>query len=141
MSELDNLGKLFESKIRDLKEVPVDTFAYIGDAVINLYFINYIIDTGRKKAGKLHNESKNYVSAKAQAKIVDHIIDTLNNEEKSIYKRGLNSKGAKKRGNDIEYRKATAFETVIGYLFLKKDYNRLNEILEFSKDALNKESE
>ncbi|SHE84987.1 ribonuclease-3 family protein [Marinitoga hydrogenitolerans DSM 16785] len=136
MSEFNNLGKLFESKIKDLREVPVDTFAYIGDAVINLYFINYIIDTGRKKAGKLHNESKNYVSAKAQAKIVDNILNSFNEEEKNIYKRGLNSKGAKKRGNDLEYRKATAFETVIGYLFLKKDYSRLNEILESSKNVL-----
>ncbi|KLO23616.1 MULTISPECIES: Mini-ribonuclease 3 [unclassified Marinitoga] len=136
MSEFNNLGKLFESKIKDLREVPVDTFAYIGDAVINLYFINYIIDTGRKKAGKLHNESKNYVSAKAQAKIVDNILNSFNEEEKNIYKRGLNSKGAKKRGNDLEYRKATAFETVVGYLFLKKDYTRLNEILESSKNVL-----
>ncbi|WP_129408707.1 Mini-ribonuclease 3 [Marinitoga lauensis] len=136
MNEFDALGKLFESKIIDLKEVPVDTFAYIGDAVLNLYFINYIIDSGRKKAGKLHNESKNYVSATAQSKIVDNIINNFTEEENSIYKRGLNSKGAKKRGNDINYRKATAFETVIGYLFLKKDYTRLNEILELSKNAL-----
>ncbi|KLO23239.1 ribonuclease III [Marinitoga sp. 1197] len=136
MSEFNNLGKLFESKIKDLREVPIDTFAYIGDAVINLYFINYIIDTGRKKAGKLHNESKNYVSAKAQAKIVDNILNSFNEEEKNIYKRGLNSKGAKKRGNDLEYRKATAFETVVGYLFLKKDYTRLNEILESAKNEL-----
>ncbi|WGS64041.1 Mini-ribonuclease 3 [Marinitoga aeolica] len=136
MSEFDALGKLFESKIIDLKEVPVDTFAYIGDAVLNLYFINYIIDKGRKKAGKLHNESKNYVSASAQSKIVDNIINNFTEEENSIYKRGLNSKGAKKRGNDINYRKATAFETVIGYLFLKKDYTRLNEILELSKNTL-----
>jgi ribonuclease-3 family protein len=136
MSEFDALGKLFNSNIIDLKEVPVDTFAYIGDAVLNLYFINYIIDTGRKKAGKLHNESKNYISATAQSKIVDMIIDKFTEEENALYKRGLNSKGAKKRGNDIDYRKSTAFETVIGYLFLKKDYNRLNEILELSKNAL-----
>lgn len=136
MSEFDALGKLFNSNIIDLKEVPVDTFAYIGDAVLNLYFINYIIDTGRKKAGKLHNESKNYISATAQSKIVDIIIDNFTEEEKALYKRGLNSKGAKKRGNDIDYRKSTAFETVIGYLFLKKDYNRLNEILDLAKNAL-----
>ncbi|KAF2956593.1 ribonuclease III domain-containing protein [Marinitoga sp. 38H-ov] len=136
MSELDSLGKLFESNIKDLREVPVDTFAYIGDAVLNLYFINYIIDNGKKKAGKLHNESKNYISANSQSKIVDIIFENFSEEEKDIYKRGLNSKGAKKRGNDINYRKSTAFETVIGYLFLKKDYYRLNEILEISKEAL-----
>ncbi|AEX85323.1 hypothetical protein XO10_04490 [Marinitoga sp. 1135] len=136
MQEFEGLESLFQNNIRDLKEVPVDTFAYIGDAVLNLYFINYIIDNGRKKAGRLHNETKNYISASAQSKIVDQLKDVFTEEEFDIYKRGLNSKGAKKRGNDPEYRKATAFETVIGYLFLKKDYIRLNDILEKSKKLL-----
>lgn len=125
-----NSDNLFEiSKLADLKEIPIDTFAFIGDAIIELRFKLYLLKDGRRKVQDIYYDSKNYLSAKAHNNFVEILKEYYNNDEKSVYKRAVNSKGAKKKGNDEDYRISTGFEAVVGYLYLKKEYKRLNFLL------------
>jgi len=122
---------LFETEpLADLKEIPIDNFAFIGDAIINLRFKLKLLGDGRFKTGNIFIKTKDYLSAKSHFTFVEMLMPEYNEEEIEVFKRALNSKGAKKKGNDIEYRKSTAFEAVFGYLYLKKDYERLNYLLE-----------
>lgn len=106
--------------------------AYIGDAVYEVYVRTYIIGDGAIKTNMLHKcASTKYVSAKAQAGILDSIIDRLNETELNIVRRGRNSNPntIPKNADIADYKKATAFEALIGYLFLSNQFERLEEIM------------
>lgn len=118
------------NKLADFREIPIDNFAYIGDAVIALKYKLLILKDGRKKVYDLNERSKDFLSAKAHDDFALKIFPELTEKEKNIYKRGYNSRGAKKRGNDISYRRSTGLETLIGYLYLGKEFERLNELFE-----------
>ena len=121
--------QIFNFQISDLREIPIENFSYIGDAVIGLIYKVKLFGDGRNKVGNMFENSKKFLSAQAHSKFIDLIYDSFNEIEKQYYKRAVNSQGAKKRGNDYEYRKSTGFEAVIGYLFLTKNYRRIQELL------------
>jgi ribonuclease-3 family protein len=131
-----------EKKIDYSQYSPV-TLAYIGDAVFSLFIRESQIEKGDKKTGRLQREAIDYVSAKAQASIVDSILNFLEEDEKYIYKRGrnANSQTVPKNANPGDYRKSTGFEAVLGYLYLLKKEDRLKKVLReayniiISKDA------
>jgi len=108
--------------------------AYIGDAVYELYVRIYISKKGAAKTNLLHKESINFVCAKAQANTLAKIEDDLTEEEKNIVRRGrnANSNTIPKNASVADYKKATAFEALIGYLFLKNDVKRLEEIIKIA---------
>ena len=108
--------------------------AYIGDAVYELYVRIYIAKKGELKTNALHRASIAFVCAKAQANILDKIEEKLNEEELNIVRRDTNahSNTIPKNASIADYKKATAFEALIGYLFLKNDIKRLEEIVELS---------
>lgn len=83
---------------------------------------------------KLHKSATGYVSARAQANTIKALEQSLNEEEMKIFKRGRNAKSptASKNADIIDYRHATGFETLLGYLYFKKDFARLEEILKLS---------
>ena len=105
--------------------------AYIGDAVYELYVRMYISKNGALKTNALHKASIGFVCAKAQANILDKIEEKLSEEELNIVRRGrnANSNTIPKNASVADYKKATAFEALIGYLFLKNDIKRLEEII------------
>ena len=106
--------------------------AYIGDAVYEVYVRAFIIGDGAVKTNTLHKcASTKYVSAKSQAKTLDSIIDNLNDTELNIVRRGRNSSPntIPKNADIADYKKATAFEALIGYLFLSNQATRLEEII------------
>lgn len=107
------------------------TWAYVGDSVFELYIRTYLINKTNLKPHKLHIEAINYVKAKAQAEFLQKIEEILIDEEKEIVRRGRNTKNhhLPKNSNVQEYMHATAFEALIGYLYLTKKYDRLEEIL------------
>jgi len=124
-----------------IHEIPVDVLAYVGDAVYNLHCVMLSIGDGRKDVSKANRVASLWKSAKGQDQFLYFLLDRLTEEERTVVKRGRNSKGAKKRGNDASYRNSTGFETLIGYLFLAKRETRLREILDvltrfFSEPAL-----
>ena len=108
------------------------TWAYIGDAVFELYVRNHLIETTNLKPNRLHKEAIKYVKASAQAKILEETNKDLTDEEKEIVRRGRNVQNhhLPKNSNLDDYTHATAFEALIGYLYLSKQEERLNEILE-----------
>ena len=108
------------------------TWAYIGDAVYELFIRNKLINETNLKPHKLHIEAIKYVKAKSQAEKLKEIYETLTDEEKDIVRRGRNTQNhhLPKNSNVQEYMYATAFEALIGYLYLTKQNIRLKEILE-----------
>lgn len=108
------------------------TWAYIGDAVYELFIRNKLINETNLKPHKLHIEAIKYVKAKSQAEKLNEIYETLTDEEKDIVRRGRNTQNhhLPKNSNVQEYMYSTAFEALIGYLYLTKQHTRLTEILQ-----------
>ena len=107
------------------------TWAYIGDAVYELYIRNHLVETTNLKPNKLHKESIKFVKAKSQAQILNKLKEDLTEEEKEIVRRSRNTQNhhLPKNADPTDYMYATAFEGLIGYLYLSKQKQRLNEIL------------
>ncbi len=107
------------------------TWAYVGDSVFELYIRTHLVNKTNLKPHKLHIEAINYVKAKAQAEFLKKIEEILTDEEKEIVRRGRNAQNhhLPKNSNVQEYMHATAFEALIGFLYLTKKYKRLEEIL------------
>ena len=107
------------------------TWAYVGDSVFELYIRNYLVSTTNLKPHKLHIEAIKYVNAKSQSKILESLLDDLTDEEKDIVRRTRNTENhhLPKNANPEDYMYATAFEGLIGYLYLSDQKDRLDEIL------------
>jgi len=108
------------------------TWAYVGDSVYEQYIRTYLVNTTNLKPHKLHIEAIKYVKAKAQANILKRIYDELNEEEQEVVRRTRNTENHHKAKNaELEdYMYSTAFEGLIGYLYLTKQEERLQKILE-----------
>ena len=125
----------------DLGTISMQTLAFIGDSVYNVYIRTYLASVSNVQTGKLHIKSIKYVSARGQAKTIDKLMDSLSEEETNIYKRGRNTNihTVSKNVDVVEYKKSTGFEALIGYLYITKNTKRLEEIVKFSIDYINKE--
>lgn len=112
----------------DIQNVPMQTLAFIGDAVYNVYIRTFLASLNNVKTGVLHKESIKYVSAKGQSYIIDKIYEILTDEEINVYKRGRNTNVGtiSKHVDVVEYKKATGFEALIGYLYITKQNERLD---------------
>ncbi len=108
--------------------------AYLGDALHEIYIRQYAISLSNQKPQQLHRFTTKYVSAKAQAKVLEKIIPILTEKEIEVVKRGRNAKsGSSPNRTDIlVYRHSTAFECLLGYLYYDQQHQRLKEILDFS---------
>ncbi len=124
---------------REKEEVDINllsplTWAYVGDAVYELYVRTNLVNKTKLKPHKLHIESIKYVKAQAQADILKEIMDKLTDDEKEIVRRARNAENhhLPKNAEPEDYMYSTAFEGLIGYLYLCKKDERLKEILEMS---------
>lgn len=119
--------------------------AYIGDAYYELKIREYCLNKGITHQYELHKECVKYVSAKAHAKIVSKMLleNFLTEEEVSIYKRGRNHNFHSNRKNlDMgEYCASSGFEALVGYYYLEKNFQRLEEIITFSICTIEDEGE
>ncbi len=117
---------------KDVELMSPLTWAYVGDSVYEQYIRTYLVNTTNLKPHKLHVEAIKYVKAKAQANILKRIYDELNEEEQEVVRRTRNTENHHKAKNaELEdYMYSTAFEGLIGYLYLTKQDARLQEILE-----------
>ena len=118
----------------DLMNMNVIVLAYLGDSIYEVYIRERLINKGLVKVDDLQKEAINYVSAKAQVRILNEMLDSnyLTDEEIDVVKRGRNYKRNihPKNTDIITYKMSTGFEALIGYLYLK-DKKRLEEVLEF----------
>ena len=105
--------------------------AYIGDAVYEVIIRRFVMAHGNVSANKMHKITSSFVSASSQSEIVKKLQDVLTDEEKAVYKRGRNAKSGSVAKNQTmsDYRHATGFEALIGYLYLKNKTDRIYELL------------
>ena len=134
----DSLDSVFGLYSKDWKLYSPLTLAYLGDAVYEMVIRTICVKRTNMQTQKLHRKVTGYVSAKAQAKMMDALIGELTEEEESIYRRGRNSKPYTKAKNASmeEYLKATGFEALVGYLYLQKEYERMNALIAHGIEAL-----
>lgn len=139
----------FRDYIREslrLPEVDVKTYsplvlAYIGDCVFDLVIKSMVISGGNKQVHKLHEETSLYVQASAQSKMMRAMQPCLTEEEHAVYRRGRNAKSISPAKNQsiTDYRRATGFEALIGFLYLQKEYERLLELVKIGLKNLREE--
>jgi len=117
--------------------------AYIGDAVYELAVREYLVSRGPASVNKLHREAVRHVRASTQAKLFHALEGSLSKGEEAVARRGRNAKsGHGPRGDSIiEYRHSTGFESLIGYLYLRHDWARLEEILSLARRVIEQEME
>lgn len=125
--------------LKDARQMNSLALAYMGDAIYELYVRRHLLELGKVKPNQLHREATRYVSAKAQASLLYQMIETgfLTEEELAVVKRGRNAKsGTVPKNTDVQtYRHSTAFEALVGLLFLTGEEERLAEIIEFCLQA------
>ncbi|MUK90451.1 ribonuclease III [Ornithinibacillus sp. L9] len=118
----------------DVKQMKSLALAYLGDAIYEVFVREHLLKQGQVKPQQLHQHAITFVSAKAQATVILYWLeaDMLSGEEKSIVNRGRNAKsGSVPKNTSVQtYRYSTAFEALIGYLYLSKQEKRLYELLE-----------
>ncbi len=107
------------------------TWAYIGDCVYELFIRTHLVETTNLKPHKLHIEAVKQVKAKAQANKLEELQEILTEEEKEIVRRTRNTENhhVAKNADPRDYMYATAFEGLIGYLYLSEQKERLEQIL------------
>ena len=120
-----------ELTAEDIEMLSPLQLAYIGDAVYELLVRTYLLNK-RLSVNKLHKVAIEYVKAKAQAQIVHILENILTEEEQMIVKKGRNAKSdtMPKNATVIDYKYATGFEALIGYLYLKGQDVRIQELFE-----------
>lgn len=111
--------------------LPPITLAYLGDSVYEVYVRNRLLERGFVKVNDLHKQAVSYVRARAQAQALEMLRPTLSEEEADVVRRGRNAKShsAPKSSDAAEYAASTAFETLIGFLYLAGRHERLAEVL------------
>ena len=131
------------TEVLSLQEVDADSYsplvlAFIGDCVYDLVIKSMIISRGNKQVHKLHEETSRFVQASTQSLMMRTMQQHLTEEEHAIYRRGRNAKSVSPAKNQsiTDYRRATGFEALLGYLYLKKDYERLMALGKAGLDSL-----
>ncbi|AND86148.1 Mini-ribonuclease 3 [Clostridium tyrobutyricum] len=122
-------GKFDKKGVRNINPL---VLAFIGDAVYEVFIRTYLVDKNRDMSvHKLHVKAIEFVKAHSQSELIKILYNELSEEEMYFFKRGRNAKSGTvpKNANVQEYRFATGFETLIGYLYLIEETDRLDAIL------------
>ena len=126
-TNLMQLKELFHLEDQDLRSYSPLTLAYIGDGVYELVIRTILVKKVNCPVNRLHKKASSLVKAGAQSAIMEVIEEKLTPEELSVYRRGRNahSPTMAKHATMADYRRATGFEALMGYLYLKEDYTRM----------------
>lgn len=130
-SMLSQIHKEFGSGGVDIRTYSPLTLAYIGDAVFEIIIRTLIVEKGQRAANTLHRHTTKIVCAQTQAKMIEAVYESLTEEEQEVYRRGKNTKTnySAKNASLSDYHKATGFEALCGYLFLKDNMERITQII------------
>lgn len=130
-----------------LKEISITdysplTLAYIGDGIYEIIIRTILVDEANRQVHKIHKSASNLVKAGAQAQMIHLIMDRLTEEEQIIYKRGRNAKAVTRAKNASmsEYRTATGFEALMGWLYLTEQSERMMELIQYGLEQFANES-
>lgn len=120
----------------DSKQLNSLALAYMGDAIFEIYVRRHLLQSGKVRPNFLHREGTKYVSAKAQCQILFRMMDdaVLTKEETAVVMRGRNAKSATvPKNTDVQtYRYSTAFEALMGFLYLEGEEARLEELIQMA---------
>ncbi|WP_082789963.1 Mini-ribonuclease 3 [Paenibacillus sp. GM2] len=120
-----------EQPAKPVRLLPPLALAYIGDAVFEVAVRQHVMAKPNLRPHHLHGQSTQYVSAKAQARLLALLEPELTEEEKDIVRQGRNAKSGTvpKNANVIDYRQATALESLVGYLYYTGAHDRLRGLI------------
>ena len=132
MTEMFGLGEV------DVKQYSPLTLAYIGDSIYDLIIKTLVVNEGNKQVQKLHKRTSRFVQASAQSQMMRVLQERLTEEEHAVYKRGRNAKSVSPAKNQsvTDYRRATGFEALMGYLYFKKEWKRMLELVKIGLESL-----
>lgn len=138
----DFIAKEMNLEEHDLRTYSPLTLAYLGDAVYEVVIRTIVVSKGNTQVNKLHKKSSALVKAEAQANIIKGIMEILNEEEIGYYKRGRNAKSytSAKNATIADYRMATGFEALIGYLYLSNQSERMMFLIQKGLDIIEERS-
>ena len=127
LSFLEQIKKEFACGKVDVRAYSPLTLAYIGDAVYELVIRTVIVERANRAANELHKRAVKYVQAGTQAAMITTLQEVLTEDELAVFKRGRNAKSntSAKNASITDYRKATGFEALIGFLYLTDQTDRL----------------
>ena len=130
-ASLKNFKELFELENTDIRTYSPLTLAYIGDAIYELVIRTILVEKGNTQVNKLHQRASKLVKASAQSEIIEKLKPYLTEEETGIFKRGRNAKSftMAKNASMSDYRRATGFEALMGYLYLTEQWDRMLELI------------
>ena len=133
----------YMQEIFQMKEVDPGTYspltlAYIGDSIYDFVIKSLVVNEGNKQVQKLHKATSTLVQASAQSKMMRRMQEHLTEEEHAVFKRGRNAKSVSPAKNQsiTDYRRATGFEALMGYLYLKKEWKRMLDLIKIGLESL-----
>lgn len=128
---LEFLKETFDLQTQDMKTYSPLTLAYIGDAIYELVVRTVLVERGNTQVKKLHQRASRLVKASAQSAMIETLKPYLTEEEMSVFKRGRNAKATTmaKNATMSDYRRATGFEALMGYLYLAEQWERMLELM------------
>lgn len=134
---LQKIKQEFDCKDVDLRTYSPLTLAFLGDCVYDIIIRTVVVERGNRAPQGLHKKKSYLVNAKTQKELIESIQDLLTSEEEDIYRRGRNAKSytSAKNASIGDYRKATGFEALLGYLYLD---DKMDRILFLVKEGLNR---
>ena len=132
------MQEVFQMKEVDVHSYSPLTLAYIGDSIYDLIIKSLVINQGNRQVNKLNKETSMYVQASTQSLMMRAMQEELTEEEHAVYKRGRNAKSVSPAKNQsiTDYRRATGFEALLGYLYLKKEWKRMLDLVKIGLDSL-----
>ena len=128
LSYLKEMFKLADTDIRTYSPL---TLAYIGDAIYELVVRTILVEKGNTQVNKLNQRANRLVKASAQSEMIEKLKPYLTEEEMAVFKRGRNAKSytMAKNATMSDYRRATGFEALMGYLYLTEQWERMLELI------------
>ena len=130
-TSISYMKELSHLKDQDIRSYSPLTLAYIGDGVYELVIRTILVKKGNCPVNRMHKKASSLVKASAQSAIMEKIEDQLTEEEHAVYRRGRNahSPTMAKHATMADYRRATGFEALIGYLYLSEEYTRMLDLI------------
>ena len=128
---LKMLKDMYGLEDTDIRTYSPLTLAYIGDAIYELVIRTILVEKGNTQVNKLHNRASRLVKASAQSAMIEKLKPHLTEEETAVFKRGRNAKSytMAKNASMSDYRRATGFEALMGYLYLTEQWERMLELI------------
>lgn len=125
----------------DIRSYSPLALAYIGDGIYDLVIRSMVVGKGNTGANQLHRQTSQLVKAHTQSEMIEVLLPELTEEELAVYKRGRNAKSPTmaKNATMADYRRATGFEALMGYLYLENQMERMMELIKTALAGTGKE--